>query len=225
MNLSRFNNFINEGRSKYDSSASYITKSIIDKWTKDWKSNNLEKLDAYDVSSYTKRIRKNTSFDIDARLFITNAIEGFEVLQSTGANTEELHGDNSFIIIDFGINPEWLPEYWSEMYMTLADVVRHEIEHITQGGSNYKEGKPSQNDNKQRKKINKNKEYYKYFLLPLEIDANLQGLRFEAKKRKESIKVTINRFLDIHMFTTDEKDKILTGWRERAKKIGGIPEF
>lgn len=225
MNISRFDNFLNEGRSKLDGTSSGIVKSIMNKWTSDWKSGNLEKVDRYDMSTYSEAIEKYLTFDIEARLFFTDAVKGFEVLQTTGANTLEEDGEDSFILIDFGINPEWLPEYWSELYMILSDVIRHEIEHITQGGVNYKKGKPKDDDTEQRREIIKNKQRYKYLLLPVEIDANLQGLRFEAKKRKENIKNTINRYLDTQNFQPHEKEEILTKWRERAKKIGGIPEF
>ena len=37
---------------------------------------------------------------------------------------------------------------------------------------------------------------YNYLLLPKEVDANLQGLRFEAKKRKERTIDAVNRYLD-----------------------------
>ncbi len=61
--------------------------------------------------------------------------------------------------------------------------------------------------------------------MPKEVDANLQGLRFEAKKRKEPIIKVINRYLDIKNLDDDERNKVMNVWRLRAKQIGGIPIF
>jgi hypothetical protein len=70
---------------------------------------------------------------------------------------------------------------------------------------------------------------YHYMMLPKEVDANLQGLRFEAKKRKESMSDSVNRYLNTQqeggIINDEEKQEILNLWRRRAKKIGGIPKF
>ena len=66
-------------------------------------------------------------------------------------------------------------------------------------------------------------------MLPKEVDANLHGLRFEAKKRKEPIIDAINRYLDTQeqggVIDKAEREEILDLWRRRAKQIGGIPKF
>jgi hypothetical protein len=224
MNITRFHRFLNEGRNKYDSMSRTIVSKIIKKWAVDYKTGSFETVDnVWNMSYCSITIEKILSFDVEARMFFTDKVEGFEVLPSTGATADD--GDDAYILIDFAINPEWLPQYWSEIYMILSDVIRHEIEHITQGGPNYRKGKPTGDDTELRKDIENSQERYKYYTLPLEIDANLQGLRYEAKKRKEDIKTTINRFLDIQDFTPEQKERILDIWRKRAKKIGGIPEF
>jgi hypothetical protein len=111
----------------------------------------------------------------------------------------------------------------------LCDIVRHEIEHITQEGAeigNYKHGKPIEDDSIERGLVNVGLlSTQMYLMLPKEVDANLQGLRFEAKKRKEPIINTIYRYLGTQSIDADEKDSVLTLWRNRAKKIGGIPNF
>jgi hypothetical protein len=110
--------------------------------------------------------------------------------------------------------------------MFLADAMRHEIEHITQGGDNYRPGKPDDDDSVMRKLIQQGfLPEYQYLLLPKEVDANLQGLRFESKKRKEPMINAINRYLDIKDYSTEEREEILIAWRIRAKTIGGIPKF
>lgn len=66
-------------------------------------------------------------------------------------------------------------------------------------------------------------------MLPKEVDANLQGLRFEAKKRKEPMADVVNRYLDVQqeqgVIDNETRDEVLELWRRRAKKIGGIPKF
>ena len=84
--------------------------------------------------------------------------------------------------------------------MHLADVMRHEMEHITQDGEgvgNYRAGKPNEDDQHVRQLIKAGiLPQVTYLMLPKEVDANIQGLRYEAKKRKEAMSVTVNRYLD-----------------------------
>jgi hypothetical protein len=211
---------------RYDSIASKIVKDTITCWKNDFNMGN--SISHYNVDIHTKFIR----FELDARLIFTNE-HGLEVLDSTGADgrvfdDEECY-QTPFIDIDIAINPEWLPEYWSTLYMILCDIVRHEIEHITQEGpeiGNYKAGKPTEDDSIERKLVQAGMlPRYMYLILSKEVDANLQGLRFEAKKRKEPIIKTINRYLDITNLDDDERNKVMNVWRLRAKQIGGIPIF
>ena len=65
-------------------------------------------------------------------------IKGFEILGSTGADGRDFYTDDEgdevyqtpFIIVDFAIESDWLPGFWQEIYMYLADCTRHEMEHI-----------------------------------------------------------------------------------------------
>lgn len=213
-------------RSKYDSIASKIVKDTIMCWKNDFSMGN--SISHYNVDIHTKFIQ----FELDARLIFTNE-HPLEVLDSTGADGRVFDDDECyqtpFIDIDIAINPEWLPKYWSTLYMMLCDIVRHEIEHITQEGpeiGNYKNGKPAEDDSIERKLVQMGMlPQYMYLILPKEVDANLQGLRFEAKKRKEPIIKVINRYLDIKNLDDDERNKVMNVWRLRAKQIGGIPIF
>ena len=107
------------------------------------------------------------------------------------------------------------------------------MEHITQDGAgvgNYKAGKPNEDDSELRHLIDLGiLPKAQYMMLPKEVDANLHGLRFEAKKRREPIIDAINRYLDTQeqSGTIDgtEREEILDLWRRRAQKIGGIPKF
>ena len=213
-------------RSRYDSIASQIVKKTIQHWKVDF--NKKLEYSHYSTNINTPFIK----FDLDARLVFTDEV-GLEVLDSTGADGRVFDDEDCFqtpfIDIDIAINPEWLPEYWSKLYMLLCDIVRHEIEHITQEGAeigNYKHGKPIEDDSIERGLVNVGLlSTQMYLMLPKEVDANLQGLRFEAKKRKEPIINTIYRYLGTQSIDADEKNSVLTLWRNRAKKIGGIPNF
>lgn len=213
-------------RSKYDAIASRIVRKTIKKWKSDF-------VKGAKISEVTINIdSKHVKFDLDARLLFTNKV-GLEVLDSTGADGRAFDDEDCFqtpfIDIDIAINPEWLPKYWSNLYMLLCDIVRHEMEHITQEGpeiGNYKQGKPLEDDSMLRGLVNTGiMPTQMYLILPKEVDANLQGLRFESKKRKEPIINSIYRYLDTQTLDAKEKRAVLKVWRDRAEKIGGIPSF
>lgn len=229
-----FESFVNEGRGSWDTLSNSIVKKVFKQWMSDWKSKKKE-------SKYFDQIEdpsRGIEFDIYANIYFGKT-KGFEVLNSTGADgrdeiwnekEDEWEDQTPFIIIDFAINPNWLPGEWSEVYMYLSDVMRHELEHITQDGiniGNYRKGKPDVDDTELRNFIELGLlPKYHYLLLPKEVDANLQGLRFEAKKRKVSMEETVNKYLDTQEYLTDEtRAEVLDTWRRRAKKIGGIPKF
>jgi hypothetical protein len=187
--------------------------------------------------NYMDQIEDKLEFDLDATIYIDKQFKGFEVLDGTGADGRDIDDDGDdqtpFINIYFGINPEWLPGEWSMVYFHLADVMRHEMEHITQDGEgvgNYRAGKPSEDDSELRSLIELGiLPKAQYMMLPKEVDANLHGLRFEAKKRKEPIIDAINRYLDTQeqggVIDKKDREEILDLWRRRAQKIGGIPKF
>jgi hypothetical protein len=64
-----------------------------------------------------------------------------------------------------------------------------------------------------------------YLVLPKEIDANLEGLRLESQVRGETMTNTLNRYLDTQNLSQPERTQVVQLWKERAKKIGAIPEF
>lgn len=228
--ISQYNDFINESRSKYDSLASKLISQNFKQWIKDWNAGKSE-------SSFMLYVtERGLVFDLESTIYFGKT-KGFEVLDSTGADgrDEDDDGDDQdpYIIIDFAINPDWLPGEWQTVYMYLADVMRHEIEHLTQDGKavgNYRMGKPDEDDREMRALIKLGiLPKYNYLMLPKEVDANLQGLRFEAKKRKEPMTDAVNRYLDIQqeqgVINNETREEVLELWRRRASKIGGIPKF
>jgi len=234
-----FDEYINEGRGSWDTLSSSLVSKVFKQWVSDWKAGKKSS----SFSDFVQDSVRNVEFDLTATIYFGKVegtkIKGFEVLKTTAADgrdeiwseeDKEWEDNDPFINIDFAINDKWLPGEWSEVYMYLADVMRHEMEHITQDGinvGNYRMGKPNEDDSQLRQLI----EFgllpkHQYLLLPKEIDANLQGIRYEAKKRKIPMIDAVNKYLDTQQYLTNEtREEVLTTWRRRAKKIGGIPTF
>jgi len=214
----------NRRRSRYDKLSSDIVASALSLWKKDFDNGKT-------LSQYFDQIEDFLEFDIHCDIIFKG--EGFSVLDSTGSDARDFDDDDDsmtpFIQVSFAVDPTWLPDYWEEIYYYLCDVVRHEIEHITHDGisiENYKAGKPIEDDSALRLLINSGVlGRAEYLILPKEVDANIQGLRFESRKRKESMINTIDRYLDTQGLTQDEREDVLDVWRQRSKKIGGIPTF
>lgn len=214
-----------------DKIALKITNDVFAQWNLDYHLGNTH-------SNFSKLIKlKGLEFEIDATLYFGavegQPIEGFISFDSTGADSRDFDDDGNFqtpfIIIDFGIESNWLPQYFSELYHHLVDVVRHEVEHITQGGEsigNYIPGKPSDDDSIERELIHQGfLPQSTYLMLPKEVDANLEGLRLESQVRGEMMINTLNRYLDSQGLNQDERNQVVQLWRKRAQQIEAIPEF
>ena len=91
-----------------------------------------------------------------------------------------------YIQVRFEIDPKKLPKFWKEISMNLKDVIRHEIEHLTHGdGFIANPAKTMDDDMFIRQMIDMEMlPKADYFKLEKEIDANLQGMYFRAKKEK-----------------------------------------
>jgi hypothetical protein len=140
-------------------------------------------------------------------------------------NETKLHGETPPLIeVRFTIDPADYPTILSEIATHLRDVLRHEIEHITQSGWNLKSGKYIASDQALRKKIETGeKPPVHYFLLPKEITAMIHGLYTKAKKSKQPFKSIVNDYLDIWVandaITDKDKETILTTWRTYLPKL------
>lgn len=231
-----FNDFVNENRARYDSMTRSIVRDSINQWVSDWKKGK-------SFSTHEVYVNKGgLVFDCTCTLYFDKhpsygKVNGiFQSFDTTGADSNAFDDDGDeqdpFIVIELGVDSKELPGFWSAIYMYLSDIVRHEIEHITQGGEevgNYKPGKPNdhETDMAMRAMINQGlvPEYY-YLLLPKEVDANLQGLRYQAKKERMPMSDAVDRYLDTQTYLTPEtRDEVMAIWRKRAKEIGGIPKF
>jgi hypothetical protein len=125
----------------------------------------------------------------------------------------------------FELDPEQYPKLLSEVAMQLRDLLRHEIEHLTQSGWNINMGKWKRADLARRYKISSGQlPAAKYYVLPKEIPAMIQGLYMRAKKSKQPFKDVVDANLqqgvDNGVITTDEKEQIKTVWRKYLPKLG-----
>ncbi len=133
-------------------------------------------------------------------------------------------------------NPTTNPS-WEDISFDLKDVVRHEIEHLTQDGDNLKGGVVSDDPKLERpSKYMKDDQLLRdlidadllsksqYYKLEKEVDAMLQGLYFKAKKSKQPFKEVIDDYLDKVNLTNKEKKEVLDIWRKR-RPVLSLPVF
>lgn len=142
----------------------------------------------------------------------------------------EASSDEAELDIILAFNPEDGTNMLQQIQPTLTDLIRHETEHLTQSGEQVKPDKWMRGDQARRQKIRQNPElYYKYFLLPKEIDANIQGLYAKSKYEKNSFQDTVDAYLtDLvgdEVITQANSKQIYNKWKTRAAEIGGIPEL
>lgn len=195
-----------EGR--YDSLVNSLSSAIFKKWKTDIDSGLLK-------SIYTDNIiSDNFDFKVNAVLKRNNSDD----LNIDGNYQEK--GDINIINIYFDIGKKLLPEYWKEISFNLKDVLRHEIEHITQNDDLNFPSKYMENDQDLRHLINLGLlDKSKYFLLQKEIDANLQGMYLRAKKEKIPFIEVIKNYLKTQKLTKEETKEILQIWNKRAKEL------
>ena len=109
---------------------------------------------------------------------------------------------------------------WQRVSFDIKDVVRHELEHLTQDGYNERPGKYMADDQLFRDMIDMDLlPKADYFKLEKEIDAMLQGLYFKAKKSKRPFNSVIDDYLATQPINAEEKEEILNLWRSRGKAL------
>ncbi len=213
---------LKEGR--YDTLSNQISRDIFNFWKEDFdegaKDSTYE--DNYDfpprgIQVYAQIIYKPES----GKLKVDGGSDYAYVNKETG---EEYPG---FVKVTFIVDPKMLPEFWEEISMNLKDVVRHEIEHITQSGDSKTKKEDFDEEFDEAVRILVKADIIpqvEYFKLPKEIDANLQGMYFRAKKEKRPFADVINTYLDAQDITPKEKQIVLNLWRSRRKSLS-LPEF
>jgi hypothetical protein len=202
---------LNEGR--YDKISNQISSTIFKQWREDI--NN---------GAEASRLQQYFPFgdeeiSIDANISVIPGLGKLNV--DGGADDEE-----DYIEVRFEIDPTFLPKFWEEISMNLKDVIRHELEHLTHGeGFTSNPGKIMDDDMFIRQMIDmKMLPRADYFKLEKEIDANLQGMYFRAKKEKRPFGDVINMYLDAQDITPEQKEEIMNLWRRRLPALN-LPKF
>jgi hypothetical protein len=125
---------------------------------------------------------------------------------------------------------------WQTVSFDLKDVIRHELEHLTQDGANLKGGTDSEDPRLVRpSKYMEDDKFIRdlidadllpkaaYFKLEKEVDAMLQGLYFKAKKSRKPFLAVIDDYFDKQPVNQEERKEILGLWAKRAKALGLPP--
>lgn len=154
-------------------------------------------------------------------------IEGYDDFTYGGDayNSDKRDSDELPLIeVRFQFDPAEYPKILSEVAMELRDILRHEIEHVTQSGWNLIASKYLRSDMSLRKKIDSGElPAVRYFLLPKEIPAMIHGLYSKAKKSKQPFRQVVDNYLSIWVdngaITQQEKEKIITTWRSYLPKL------
>jgi hypothetical protein len=132
---------------------------------------------------------------------------------------------------------------WQTVSFDLKDVIRHELEHLTQEGANVKgvvtiddpraqkdprlvrPGKLMDDDTLLRRMIDADLlPKSAYFKLEKEVDAMLQGMYLKAKKSRRPFLAVIDDYLDKQPVNQEERKEILDLWAKRLKPLG-LPPF
>jgi len=199
---------------KYDKISNTISSNIFNQWKKDFEGDKIESL--YQEYMETPSL----DFDVIAVIKFINEGESLEV----DGELEE-NEDGNTIYVNFKVDRNVLPGMWSEISMNLKDVIRHEIEHITQSDIEKYPSKYMENDQLIRNLIDaKLLSPSQYFKLEKEIDANLQGMYFRAKKEKRPFIDVIDDYLSRQDITPEQKKEIIDLWRTRSKALS-LPKF
>ena len=210
--LKRKDESLNEGR--YDTVSNKSSSMIFNKWKQDFLAGKKQSVLKTFVES------EDVEFGLVATLKFKN--EGEDLQVDGGLEETE---DGNIIYVDFKVDRNILPEMWSEISMNLKDVMRHEIEHITQNDELNYPSKFMEDDLIARIAINQDLlPRGEYFKLEKEIDANLQGMYFRAKKERRPFIDVINDYLDAQSLTPEQREEVLNLWRPRAIKLS-LPKF
>lgn len=167
---------------------------------------------------------------VDVRVVLTIIRDEAPEYQGKFILDGETDDQNSVIYLYLYLTPGSEPSAYPEIAIDLRNLIRHEIEHLTQRGWGEKQGKRMRRNEKVRRKIRSNPElYYRYYKLKDEVPANLQGLYSEAKSRKMPFKEVVNNYLDKKVeqgiIPAKEKMGIYRLWKAVAQKIGGLPSL
>jgi hypothetical protein len=220
---------INEGA--YDSITRTVVKDIMAAWKEEY--NGVEDTLSFNEEYETQDAKgRPLDFILSADLLVKETEEGIYKVDG-GADAEsqktddddEDDADLAYLEIRFQVDPRSLPQFWSRIYEDLIDVVRHEIEHLTQMGVNAVPAKETPDDEILRQMIDwELLPKADYFRLQSELEPMLQGMYLKAKKTRTPFKDVLDTYLDMQDITPEEKESILNLWRTKIKSLS-LPKF
>ena len=220
----------------YDTITAQVSSEIFKAWKEQFDKDKTRKKSSF-VKSYDLVDKKGRSvvFDLKADLNFKetedslykpngDADEGDPEVYDEEGNVED-PGLDATISLYFQVDPRTLPKEWSTISMDIKDIIRHEVEHLSQAGYNVVASKELPDDRDLRFFIQTlgTMPASNYYLLDKEVPAMLQGMYYKAKKMKKPFRDVVNAYLDIFVNneTIDKQDKqdILHRWRIAAKDL------
>lgn len=240
--IKNFSGFLFEGR--YDKLTGEICSAIMRKIketnTGEEYFNKIKVIykDTDDVPSFLELIERKKYFlvgdfiddvsGVDVTVYLTIVRDEFPPYSGDFILDGETDDQNSVIYTYISLDPTKEPECYKEVSLDLRNLIRHEVEHLTQRGYNVIDSKKIRRNDAMRRRIQDNPEIrHKYYKLKDEVPANLQGLYSEAKSRKIPFKDVVNSYLDKKVdqgiISPIEKIRIYRLWKNAAEKIGGLP--
>ena len=212
-------NTLTEKRGKLNPFARKLT-SIAFEMVKDAYENGSKVLDKYIYVGPDEDADIESDMEFDFRIFMERGPYNY----TGGADNADLPDDEGDYQDPYLMVSATLPDdftNWSELYMDLLDVIRHELEHLKQGGVNVRKGGWMEDDSAVRGLIKvgllPEKEYYK---LEKEVDAMIQGLWAHAKKERKPLLQVMNRYLSAQGVEGDDREEVLGAWRKRLPALG-----
>ena len=156
-----------------------------------------------------------TKVGVSLKFALTDEVEPGKFHVDGEASSDEAELD---IILAF--NPADSTNMLQQIQPVLTDLIRHETEHLTQSGDQVKPTKWMRGDQARRREIRKNPEiWHKYYMLPKEVDANIQGLYAKSKYEKKDFQSVVDAYLDdlvnTEIITVANKQKIYDLWKAR----------
>ena len=205
-----------EGR--YDKISNVISKQIF----QIFKQNHDIKKDVNQTMKVGSAPDDDIQSDLEFDLEIVMNITGDEYKVDGGANAGfDKDGDEIQPLLNVAFNIPKRGVNWQEVSFDIKDVVRHEIEHLTQDGENERPGKYIPDDQDIRDMIDAgllDKE--NYFKLPKEVDAMIQGMYFKAKKSKTEFSKVVDDYFKKAEVDPKEIPVIKKLWNKRLPALG-----
>jgi hypothetical protein len=213
---------------KLDGFVSQISNSIMNfiRQSREWHIIGMDKKIGPLDKSTGYRIKRFADYETPINFTLYFAIQRTNKVSKIGfvidANSGDFNDDPN-ILLSVTLDPNQEPKVYSTLLGYIKDVLRHELEHMTQVGINQIEGREKPELEKIRAKINKSKtDKYKYFLLRDEIPAMVKGMETRAKYEKKPIDLIFSEYLDYfieqNMITEEQKSIVMKVWIDYVKK-------